>query len=306
MSASSPLATTSQAAEILGVHESSIKRWNSANQLHAQQTSGGHRRFLVSEILTFARENKLDAPLLYFGSYAERVWVGIEYLRKKGSYRKLIPLLYTWVLNDKNHLSNQLLVHLTKLEYSVSHLMDNLISPVLYRLGDEYLKGELAIGDEHRGTHAMRNTIIYFRERLRELNYIRLSQNKPVAIVGCGRGEDHEIGALMARLVLEVRGLKVVYLGLNVPTEEFAKQQIKHEASVVCIALMPPRGERDAHHILHLLDQVYNRYHPYRLAFGGGAIKGESVFSNLKVTIPEVRHFKNMESFSTWIKELND
>lgn len=300
-----PLATTRQAAEILGVHESSIKRWNTSNQLTAQQTSGGHRRFSITEILEFARKNRLDSPLLSYGRFAERVWVGIEELRKKDNYAPLIALVYEWTLDDRTHLITRLLVQIIQREHLIEDLIDHLIAEVLYRIGAEYLNGTLSIGDEHKATHSFRDVLIHLKEELRTEGYAKPARNKPVAILGCGREEEHELGALMARLVLEVQGWTVVYLGLDVPTEEFAKQQIKHEAALVCISMMPPRNERDVHHIFNLLDRVYDRRHPYRLAFGGGAVAN---ITDLKVhgSIPDVKVFSSMKEFTYWIQKIAD
>ena len=305
MNESTPLATTRQAAEILGVHESSIKRWNTSKQLNALQTSGGHRRFSITEILHFAKKNRLDSPLLYYGSYAERVWIGLEELRKKNSYESLVKLVYEWILDDRSTFVTQLLLHVVKKEHDIEDIIDNLLAEVLYEIGVNYMRGNLAIGDEHRATHSIRDVLIYLKEQLRVLGYARPAHNRPITILGCGREEEHELGALMARLVLEVQGWTVVYLGLDVPTEEFAKQQVKHEAALVCISMSPPRGERDVHHIFSLLDKVYDRRHPYRLAFGGGAVANIKEFK-ARGSIPEVRIFKTMKEFSYWIQKIAD
>lgn len=305
MNDSTPLATTRQAAEILGVHESSIKRWNTSKLLNAKQTSGGHRRFSIDEILNFAKKNRLDSPLLFYGSFAERVWTGLEELRKKSDYTKLTDLVYDWTIEDRSTLVSQLLLHIVKKDYPIEDLIDNLLAQVLYKIGDNYLKGTLAIGDEHRATHSLRDVLIHLKEQLKVLGYSRPARNRPITILGCGREEEHELGALMARLVLEIQGWTVVYLGLDVPTEEFAKQQIKHEAALVCISMMPPRGERDIHHIHNLLDKVYDRRHPYRLAFGGSAV-GDIDSFKVHGSIPEVRVFKTMKDFSYWIQKIAD
>ena len=300
------LATTRQAAEILGVHESSIKRWSSSGQLIARQTSGGHRRFVVDNLLEFAKANRIESPLLSFGAHAERVWSGLEEVRKKEHYTRLTSLVYEWVLADDSNAIINLFIHLIRDDQKIETILDQLVAGVLYSIGDNYLKGALTIGDEHRATHNVRDVLIFMKERLRELNFSRPARNKPVAIVGCGREEEHEIGALMARLVLEMNGWRVIYLGLNVPTEEFAKQQIENEAGLVCISMMPPQGARDVHHIFQLLNQVYDRRHPYRLAFGGGAVAHIDQLNVKGSVISEVRHFSAMREFAHWTRQISD
>ena len=306
MSDFTPLATTRQAAKILGVHESSIKRWNTSAQLHAQQTQGGHRRFAVEEILTFARKNRLNAPLLAYDTFAVPVWVSTEHLRKKKQYTLLVELLYEWIMNSYSAHANRLLMTLLRESYSISDLFDNLVSPALKKLNNEYLHGKIAIGEEQRGRYCMRDTLIHLTEQLREQQYVRPTRESPIAIVGCCREEEEEIGAIMARLVLEMSGWSTIYLGLDVPTEEFAKQQLKHDAAIIFIALMPPRGERDIFHILNLLDQVYSRKHPYRLAFSGPTIPENQAINMPGGYIPEIRSFQSMKALSQWIQLIED
>lgn len=94
------------------------------------------------------------------------------------------------------------------------------------------------------------------------------SKANAVALLGCTRGEVHELGALMVRLLLENKGWQVVYLGLNVPTEEFDSQQIKHRAALVCVSLMPPMGRTEAFTLINLLDRMRDPNQPYRLVVG--------------------------------------
>jgi len=50
---SSDYLSTSEAAELLGVGTTSIKRWSEEGVLRCMKTSGGHRRFLRADLLAF-------------------------------------------------------------------------------------------------------------------------------------------------------------------------------------------------------------------------------------------------------------
>ncbi len=49
------LLSPKKAAKILGVSESSIKRWCDAGQIQILKTSGGHRRISIASLMDFAR-----------------------------------------------------------------------------------------------------------------------------------------------------------------------------------------------------------------------------------------------------------
>jgi len=299
MSASQEIITTSQAAEILGVHESSIKRWCAARKLTFSKTGGGHRRISLRALLAFAEQESIKTPLTCFQSYAERVWCNIDHLRRKEEFEPLVHLGFEWMVEERPSMLLHLLWLLQDLGYRSTELLDAFISPVMHRVGRAYLESILSIGDEHRITHSMRDVLIRHQGRTASSAH-ELSPDRPVAIAGCPRNQEHELGALMARMVLEESGWQVIYLGLNVPTEEFARQQIAHRASLVCIALMPPVGETEALHIEDLLRQMYDSNQPYRLVFGG-PLQGHPSFA--PPGFPKSYFFSSLSSFKTWLEE---
>lgn len=210
----------------------------------------------------------------------------------------LVKLGYDWLLDNKQHLLFNLLLYLREHQISTPALLDYLIAPIMYQVGVAYQEGRLSIGDEHRITHCIRDMLIQYQGHYRVTDTSSRGKAQ-TAIIGCARNQNHELGAIMARLVLEEHGWQVIYMGANVPTEEFAQQQISHQASLICIALMIPMTETDAQHINSLLAHMYRKDQPYELAFGGPLRINPTPYSNG----PPVYHFSSMQSFSTWLEE---
>ncbi len=290
------LITTRQAAEILGVHESSIKRWCSDEKLPFLQTQGGHRRISLDKLLFFASERSITTPLHRFSIFASHVWQGICHHKKRGRFDRLVDLGYEWVSMNKHYLLFDLLLYLRGQHVATPALLDQLIAPIMHRVGEAYRVGDLSIGDEHRITHGIRDTLIQYQGHCRPEALPAGGESKTV-ILGCPRNQNHELGAIMARLVLEAHGWQVIYLGANVPTEEFAQQQLSHQASLVCIALMIPMTETDVQHIGKLLAHMYQADLPYQLIFGGPVPVEQATYTNM----PQVHHFDAMQTFSKWL-----
>lgn len=295
------LITTRQAAEILGVHESSIKRWCSDDKLPFMQTQGGHRRISLNELLFFATRKSIHTPLHRFSRFACHVWRGVCHHKKAGRLDRLVELGYEWILANEHCLLFNLLLYLRGHLVSTPALMDYLIAPIMHRVGHAYEEGTLSIGDEHRITHCMRDILIQYQGHY-GFTGISSREDSPAAIVGCARNQHHELGAIMARLVLEEHGWQVIYMGANVPTEEFAQQQILHQAPLICIALMVPMTETDVQHICKLLTHMYQSNQPYDLAFGG-PLKVDKISTS--DSIP-VHHFETMQSFSAWLSKKSE
>ncbi len=288
---------------MLGVHESSVKRWCNANELDFWLTPGGHRRIPIHALVTFANAQRIDLYLRHFGSDAGEVWAILEQLKQKTDFSGLVTLSYRWILQSEIERMTHLMRHLASTGYSVGMIFDYLVGPVMSRVGINYFEGNLTIGDEHRMTQVMRDILV----TLSTTNALKLnekSETPPVAIVGCARGEVHELGALMVRVLLEAMGWKIVYLGLNVPTEEFAHQQLKHSAALVCISLMPPMGLPEAQSMIRLLDRIYDKTRPYRLILGGSALGRNEAPASRNTRIPDVKLFSRMAPFQEWLGEI--
>lgn len=114
------------------------------------------------------------------------------------------------------------------------------------------------------------------------------------------------MGALLVRLLLEIEGGQVVYLGLNVSTEEFASQQLKHGATLVCVSMMPPMGRTEAFTLIHLLDRKCDSKQPYRLISGGSGLNGVAKEYEASTSVPEVQLFGRMGPFLTWLAPCPD
>ncbi len=295
--------STRQASELLGVHESSVKRWCNAEELACWLTPGGHRRIPVTALVDCAKGQGIQLPLAYFGQDAGRVWAGLGRARRHDDFEDLVSLTLGWLEHGWSRQAARLIEYLDHEDLSLGRILDRLIGPVMRRIGHGYLEGALSIGDEHRMTQAVRDvpvTLSASEDPTMKTN----GHVKPVAVVGCARGEVHELGALMVRLVLEAEGWQVVYLGLNVPTEEFATQQTKHGAALVCISMMPPTGMAEARMMVRVLSQMYDPAQPYRLALGGSALTNDDALDRAGISIDEIRLFNKMEPFMTWVHTL--
>ncbi len=295
--------STRQASAMLGVHESSVKRWCNAEELACWLTPGGHRRIPVLALAAFAQEQGIDLPLSHFGEDAGRVWAGLERAHREDAFADLIDFTYTSVAEGRQDVPGRLIEYLDAEGFALGRILDRLVGPVMRRIGLGYVQGTVSIGDEHRMTQTVRDALVTLHatdDPTRNPN----GKVRPVAVVGCTRGEVHELGALMTRLVLEAEGWRVIYLGLDVPTEEFATQQSKHAAALVCVSMMPPSGMAEAHTLVRFLDQMYDAAHPYHRAIGGSALTANDDLDRAGLSIPEVQLFNRMEPFMTWARAL--
>jgi excisionase family DNA binding protein len=84
----------SQAAELLGVHPSTVRTWADHGNLPAQRTQGGHRRFRRADVEQWQRmrnENALpETNTVFYGMLrTTRLQIGEAHLEDQEWYRKL-------------------------------------------------------------------------------------------------------------------------------------------------------------------------------------------------------------------------
>lgn len=290
-----------RASDLLGVHESTIKRWCNSGMLACESTAGGHRRIAISTLVTFARENDIPFELTPFGEYAGAVWNGYKACTQSDDFGTLSDLVHTWMEESQSVRIAELFRYLAEKQIGFATIFDRILVAAMHRIGDGYIAGTISIGDEHRMTQVLRDALI-LTSGLRS----QLSDSRPreefTAIVGCAAGEAHELGSLMARFLLESHDWNVVYLGSNVPTEEFAAQQVKYEASLICISLSPPKGLSDVRNMVNLFERVSDDEHPFRLAFGGGGLETSTDPGNRLSSDLEVCLFSRLQDFENWLQ----
>ena len=94
----------------------------------------------------------------------------------------------------------------------VVELCEVLVAPVLLRIGQAWVDGEVSIADEHRATAII--------ERLLARLPARRTRSRGTAVVATPTGEHHRLPALMAAIVLRHDGWRVHHLDVDLPGRE--------------------------------------------------------------------------------------
>lgn len=63
-------------------------------------------------------------------------------------------------------------------------------------------------------------------------------ENKGTVILGTVKGDMHDIGKNLVRMMMEGKGLEVIDLGVDVPTEKFLDAAREHNAQLICCSAL--------------------------------------------------------------------
>jgi methanogenic corrinoid protein MtbC1 len=292
------LLTTSQAASLLQVHESSVKRWSNGGVVNPEKTSGGHRRIALENLLDLARRMRGDSPLLMLEPHGIELARATLACRERNDFAPMVDLVMRFCDEEPVHYLTASLRYLAEAaDIPIPRAFDSILAEALRRVGRQWEEGSRTVAMEHRFTQKVLDALHAFRAGIPQ----QPAPDAPLALIGCAETCQHEIGAMFCRVVLEMDGWRVCYLGANVPFEEYGSIQAHLGAGLVCISFIPPVGNADARRCVKMLAGMYKPETPYALALGGGVLNGTELeamtwpFKALKV-------HHTSEGFLRWAK----
>lgn len=292
--------TTSEVASLLDVHPSTVKRWTDAEELVSAKTDGGHRRIYLQAVLAFARERQVETFLDPFSPFESHVWLAVRDAVRHHDFRRVNSLAMGWLVRGYPRRITSLFLHLGMRDDLPFHeLCDGAIQPFMAEVGSAWREGRLRIGEEHMATQAVMEALVRISAPM-ERTGLDAEVPRPSAVVGAVEGDQHHLGALCIRILLERAGWDVHYLGANTPVEEFAALQRSRRCSLLCISFTPPASVAHMRRGLDVLAEFYRGTSPYDLVFGG---QGSPLIESEAVDGP-FRSFQILASagaFARWL-----
>jgi len=129
-------------------------------------------------------------------------------------------------------------------------LMQEVLLPMMRRIGDAWRAGTLRIAHEHLASAAVRS----------ELGLLLSAQdapaNAPGLVAATPSGQAHELGALVAAVTATSQGWRTSYLGASLPAEEIAAAARVTRSDVVALSIIHPPDDPRLHEELHRLRRL--------------------------------------------------
>lgn len=105
--------------------------------------------------------------------------------------------------------------------------------PLLEEVGDRWEKGNLSIAQEHFATSFCRQQLLMMIHAVQTD-----SPTAPEVVCAAAAGELHELGLLGLALRLSLSGVRVTYLGADVPVSELVKVVKNRKPVGVCVSMV--------------------------------------------------------------------
>lgn len=106
--------------------------------------------------------------------------------------------------------------------------------PGMDRVGVKFRSNEIFVPEVLVAARAMSAGTEILKPLLAETGGVSLGK----AVIGTVKGDLHDIGKNLVKMMLEGKGIDVVDLGVDVSGEAFAQAAIEHEAQLVCCSAL--------------------------------------------------------------------
>lgn len=275
--------STVQAASLLAVSVSTVKRWVDDGILPAHRTAGGHRKLLRAEVLALARQGDLprgavaagDDKAIDLEAASAALWKAL----RAGHGAEAAAVI-------RNAYDSGL---------AVETLADKIVAPGLARLGHDWETARIDVWQEHRGTQLCAAALFHLKERLET----RAEKNRPKAVGAAPEGDPYLLPTLLAQYVLLDAGWDAVNLGPNTPLASLGEAIKELRPRLLWLS------------VSHLEDSaafIENFESLYRLAQRHGvavAVGGRGLQESIRSTIPYTTHGDSLTHLAAFARTIH-
>lgn len=231
------------AAKLSGVHAETIRMWERRHSLpRPQRSEGGHRQYSDRDIALLRAIKRLLDGGARIGSVVEMdedeilsAAAGLNDTRE-GDWADAIERMIA-AARKRDARSAEELLDRPLLQRHAIEVITSFYLPLLSRVGDLWLAGQLDVAAEHFVEKLVTGRIHAVLANLRS------PDGAPRAVCACPAGERHEVGLLAASVLLKDAGFEVIHLGADVPSADLAATLKAHvRLLVLACTLVPAAG----------------------------------------------------------------
>lgn len=114
-------------------------------------------------------------------------------------------------------------------------ILDEQLLPGMAIVGERFKHNEMFLPQVLMSAQAMQTAIDILKPHLAGNSEARKRQT---VIIGTVKGDMHDIGKNLVRIMLIGAGYEVIDLGVNVPAQRFIDECLQHQAAIVCLSAL--------------------------------------------------------------------
>lgn len=215
-------------ALVIGVSESSLKRWVDEGRLVASRTVGGHRRIAIHEAIRFIRETGASIVRPDLLGVADLTAVQVSTVTNGAGEVALLEALKF----GRAEQARGIIIAQCLMSRSVASVADGPITYAMHRIGELWRHNEHGITIEHRAVTICTEAIHQVRMLLAPA-----PEGAMVAVGGALQGDPYTLPTLIAATCFMEAGLRDVNLGADTPVESLLDAARQHKARFIWLSV---------------------------------------------------------------------
>ena len=227
-------------ASITGIPRATIVAWERRYQLlEPRRSPSGYRIYADDDIELLRRLKKLTEDGLAISEALELVgrptpsstlrrseMVGDSPVSLDGAAEELYTALVAFDRGAADRI-------VPRIPQPFERAIEDVYMPVLREVGDAWERGDITVAQEHFAT-------AFCREMLFQMFHnLGAGPESGMSVTCAGPpGEQHEIGLLAIAIRLALRGMRVTWLGTEMPFEDLCAFLARHPPKLLCLTVM--------------------------------------------------------------------
>ncbi len=186
---------------------------------------------------------------------------------------------------------------------SPSALVQNFFLPLLRELAIQVNSGFVSIAQEHILSSLVKEKIYAAIWELEAKKKNRVYSKKIRFVLAAPEGDHHEIGLLLAHLLVKHYGFTSLFLGPHTPSQDLSETALRFEASHLLIVSTISKKEGARQNILNFVNDIRRKLSPeVSILLAGNQVPpmlSSEPSSNL-------RHVESFNEFDVYLQKLSD
>ncbi len=117
---------------------------------------------------------------------------------------------------------------------SAKSILDDAFLATMSRIGEKFKNNEVFVPEVLIAARAMNAGLEILKPQLAAEN----NEAAGTVILGTVKGDLHDIGKNLVKIMFEGKGITVIDIGVDVPAETFIAKAVEHNASIICCSAL--------------------------------------------------------------------
>lgn len=163
----------------------------------------------------------------------------------------IVEEIRSWMLQGRAKQVKQLVAQALEEGVAAQEILNDGLLSAMNEIGEKFKNNEVFVPEVLVSARAMNMGIEVLKPHLAAAGV----ESKGTAVIGTVKGDLHDIGKNLVKMMLEGKGLKVIDLGVDVAPETFVQAAIDNDARLICCSALLTTTMINMEHVVNLVKE---------------------------------------------------